>query len=140
MTEFWNLVQIGTVYLTNDEMSSGDKAICTVEGMDVFGIGQDGSQSRSLNNVVYTQLQDTNESPVTINIPKMESGLYDAVRDVFTAWTVTPTDFTFAVTGVPDNFTGTAKPRWDNAPPISYTGERVGTQIWGVVIRLWAKD
>jgi hypothetical protein len=141
MTEFWNLIQIGSVYLTDTEGSTGDKAMATVQGMDKFGIAQLAQQTKAIDGRVYTQFQAIIDAPVTIDVPKMESELYDAVRDVFTAWIATPTDFTFAVTGVPENFTGTAKPRWETGePPISYTGERVDTQIWGVTIRLWVTD
>jgi hypothetical protein len=139
MTEFWNLIQIGSVYLTSNEASNGGKLICTIEGMDVFGIGYDGSQDRSLSNVVYTQLQATNESAVDIKIPLLHYDLYDAIRDVITAWIATPTDFTFNVTGIPDNFTGTAKPRWE-PKPLEYSGERVGDYLRDATLRLWVKD
>lgn len=141
MTEFWNLIQIGNEYLTDDTLSSGDKAIATIQGMDKFGIGTGAGHSQALDFTVYTQFQNYKDAPVTINVPKMESDLYDAIRDVFTSWITTPTDFTFAVTGVPENFSGTAKPRWEgDDPPISFTGERVDNQIWGVTIRLFATD
>lgn len=141
MTEFWNLIQIGNEYLTDDTSSTGDKAINTIAGMDKFGIGQAAGHNKALDGTVYTQFQAIKDAEVTISVPKMESSVYDAIRDVFTAWIATPTDFTFNVTGVPENFSGTAKPRWEGEqPPISYSGERVDTQIWGVTIRLFVTD
>ena len=66
----------------------------------------------------------------------MPSDLYDAVRDVVQAYIDSPAPFTFALTGQPENFTGTAKPAW-NPKPLEYSGEFIGTKIRDVVIRLY---
>lgn len=139
MVELFNQIQIGTVYLTSTAAAGGTKYIATVQGLDVFGIAAAVQDIRALSGTVYQQSQTIVDAPVTINVPLMEATMYDAIRDVFTAYLATPSAFTFAVTGQPENFSGTAKPAFD-PKPLEFDGGRIGDKITNVVIRLYVTD
>ena len=102
------LIQIGSVYATIDNLSSGTRYISQVEGL--YALIDNVQSSRALDGTVYNQYQTVKDVPVTITFPLIDSTKGDAIRDVVQAAITGDTTYALNITADLGTFTFTAKP------------------------------
>lgn len=128
---FWK-IQLGSYYLTDDGLTSGVRAICSVEGLDAF-VNTDGTdpiavqEIRALGGTVYQQQQIVVDAPITVKFPKLSTTLFNNIKTVLSTYNGTPSPFTLVFTGTPGTFAGTGKPRF--APTALQMGSTYQNQL-----------
>lgn len=130
-----NLIQLGTLYITDSEGSGGVKYLSTVKGTDALELDAEGQDIVALDGTAYSQFSGVIDAPIDIEVPLMEVSMKDAIAGVFQAYIDTPTPFTFVITGDPGTFTGTGKPRFPK--PLEYSGEFFNGKLKNVKLKLY---
>lgn len=104
------LVQFGSVYLTDDNLSTGTRYIASVDGLAKFALTDNIGVQRALDGTVYSQYQPVKDEEVVIRIPRMDFAKLDAVRDVINTAIAGSTTYALNITENGESFTFTAKP------------------------------
>ena len=104
------LIKFGSVYATEDNLSSGNRYIATVEGLEQYQLTDAVNVSRALSNKAYIQYQTIQDVPISVLFPLIDTTKYDAIRDVVQAAITGLTTFTLDITGDLGTFTFVAKP------------------------------
>jgi len=108
--DFYNLVKFGSVYATDDNLSTGTRYITRVSGTDALNNVNTVGSLRALSNVAYMQFGEVADVPISINFPLIDTAKFDAIKAVFDAATTALTTFALEITGEPGTFVLTAKP------------------------------
>jgi hypothetical protein len=102
------LVQFGSVYATDDNLSSGNRYICTVEGLYAL---TDLTQSiRAIDGTIYNQYQTVKDVEIVVRFPLIDTTKGDAIRDVVQNAITGATTYALNITADLGTFTFTAKP------------------------------
>ena len=112
------LIKFGaSLYMTNDNLSTGTRYIAEVSGLDAFKVTDQVQVTRALSNKAYINYQTIQDMPVEIVFPLIDTTKGAAVIAVIQAAITGLTTFTLDITGDAGTFTFTAKPDED---PISF--------------------
>ena len=76
------LIQYGSVYSTDDNLSSGTRYIAIVEGLENYQLAENVGATRALDGTIYNQYQAVKDVPLTVTFPRIDTTKYDAIRDV----------------------------------------------------------
>jgi hypothetical protein len=104
------LIQVGSVYLTNDGLSSGERYIAFVDGLDDLALTDNIGNIRAIDSTIYPQYQAVKDTEIKVRIPRMDWAKFDAVRDVIQTAVTGETTYTLNITVNGEAFTFTAKP------------------------------
>jgi hypothetical protein len=129
------LIQYGSVYLTDDNLSSGNRYIAFVEGLDDLALTDNIGNIRAIDGTIYLQYQAKKDTEIKVRIPKMDWAKFDAVRDVIQTAVTGETTYTLNITVNGEAFTFTAKPRG-----ITYDPSDVADAVEGVTITQYCVD
>ena len=102
------LLQFGTVYATEDNLSSGTRYICTVDGL--YALTETIQSVRAIDGTIYNQYQTVKDVPIKITFPLIDSTKGDAIRDVVQTAITGNTTYALNITSDLGTFTFTAKP------------------------------
>lgn len=104
------LIQFGTVFLTNDNLSTGIRYIAFVDGLDDIALTDNIQIIKALDGTVFSQFQPVKDTLITVRVPRMDFAKFDAIRDVINAAIAGSTTFNLNITANGEAFTFTAKP------------------------------
>lgn len=108
MSVVYPLLEFGSgVYATSTGGSSGNRLICTVEGLNI--VAEEIGGISALDFTRYAQYQ-TAKPLVTITFPLITTARFDAIRDVVQTAITGNTTFTLNITADLGTFTFTATP------------------------------
>lgn len=105
------LIQYGSVFSTDDNLSTGTRYIVIVEGLEAYQLAEAVGAERALDGTIYLQYQTLKDVPITITFPRIDVTKYDAIRDVIQTAITGNTTFALNITGDMGTFTFTAKPQ-----------------------------
>lgn len=108
MAVTYPLVQVGTVYATDDNLSTGDRYICEIEGL--YALTDLVQSIRAIDGTIYNQYQTVKDVPVTVRFPLIDTTKGDAIRDVVQGAITGSTTYALNITADLGTFTFTAKP------------------------------
>jgi hypothetical protein len=103
------LIQFGTEYCTDDNLSTGTRYICEVEGL--YALTDLVQSTRAIDGTIYNQYQAVKDVEVTVRFPLIDSTKGDAIRDVVQAAITGATTYALNITSDLGTFTFTAKPK-----------------------------
>jgi hypothetical protein len=124
------LIQIGTVYATDDNLSTGTRYIAEIEGL--YALTDLIQSTRAIDGTIYNQYQTVKDVEITVRFPLIDSTKGDAIRDVVQAAITGSTTYALNITSDLGTFTFTAKPKsvtfeqsilpskWANLTIVSY--------------------
>jgi hypothetical protein len=124
------LIQFGTVYATDDNLSTGTRYICEVDGLPALTDAIGGT--KAIDGTFYPQYQALKDIEVTVKFPLIDTTKGDAIRDVVQAAITGSTTYALNITSDLGTFTFTAKPKsvtfdqsilpskWANLTIVSY--------------------
>jgi hypothetical protein len=104
------LIKFGSVYATEDNMSSGTRYIAIVEGLEGYQLTDNVQTERALDGTIYNQYVPVKDVPVSVTFPLIDVTKYDAIRDVIQAAITGLTTYSLDITSDAGTFTFTAKP------------------------------
>lgn len=102
------LIQYGSVFSTDDNLSTGTRYIVIVEGLEAYQLAEAVGAERALDGTIYLQYQTLKDVPITITFPRIDVTKYDAIRDVIQTAITGNTTFALNITGDMGTFTFTA--------------------------------
>jgi hypothetical protein len=103
------LIQFGTEYCTDDNLSTGTRYICEVEGL--YALTDLVQSTRAIDGTIYNQYQTVKDVEITVRFPLIDSTKGDAIRDVVQAAITGSTTYALNITSDLGTFTFTAKPK-----------------------------
>jgi hypothetical protein len=132
------LIKFGaSLYMTDDNLSTGNRYIATVEGLDAFKVTDQVNVVRALSNKAYNQYQTILDMPVSITFPLIDTTKGAAVIAVVQAAITGLTTFALDITGDAGTFTFTAKPDED---PISFEQTILSSKWANFTVRCLCTD
>lgn len=102
------LIQFGSVYATDDNLSSGTRYISTIEGL--YALTDNVGVQRALDGTIYNQYQAVKDVLIAVTFPLIDTTKGDAIRDVAQAAIAGLTTYALNITSDLGTFTFTAKP------------------------------
>lgn len=130
-----NLIKLGSIYLTENNLISGRRFASEVTGLEdlqmpYFGrtrINADGSPS--------TFLTDVHGVAIAIKIFDIETSLFTSIKTAFADSLTNDASFAYVINGDTGNFTGQALPFY-NPTPIIHNGKFSGGFIKQVTLNI----
>jgi hypothetical protein len=125
----YNLVQIGSIYLTKDGLVSGKPCKTSVKGLDAMMITTAFQVIKALSGKPYLQLSDEQLGrPVSIEYESMDGGVFQDIVDAIQAAIDGLTTITLSVTGgAYGDFSGLTVVPDEN--PVRLSGDFSNTQV-----------
>ena len=130
MSITYPLIQVGTVFCTDDNLSTGTRYIVEVEGL--YALTDTIQSVRAIDGTIYNQYQAVKDVPITVRFPLIDETKGDAIRDVIQTAITGNTTYALNITSDLGTFTFTAKPgsctfeqsilpdKWANLEILSY--------------------
>lgn len=104
------LIQFGAVYATDDNLSTGDRYISEIEGLEQFALADRIGTESALDFTRYSQVQAVKDMLVRVRFPLIDFAKFDAIRDVVNTAAAGLTTYPLNITINGEAFTFTAKP------------------------------
>ena len=105
------LIKFGaSTYLTDDNLSTGDRYIASVDGLDKLALTHNIGTTRGIDGTVYPQYQAVKDTEIVVRVPRMDFTKCDAIRDIINTAIAGNTTYALDITVNGESFTFTAKP------------------------------
>lgn len=130
----YSTVKIGSYWLTDDGTSSGSPCRTGISGLGGLWLDHSGTQFKSLDGSVYTQVRQTNGrgAEVSIEIEQMPQAMFENVLGAIQSSVAFSTALTVEITGDGGNFYLSCVPLFPE--PVTYSGQFVDGRIRGVTL------
>ena len=103
----WHTIQLGSLWLTDDNLSTGNGYINEIEGISVLKRGKVGQANVALDGTVWKQRFPVKGSPLRISFNLMESADFESLVTILNACDV-GSDIAFTISGDTGTYYGTA--------------------------------
>ncbi|MGB4823407.1 MAG: hypothetical protein WBP82_00695 [Leuconostoc mesenteroides] len=110
----FHLVQIDTVYLTDDGLITGKPCKTNVTGLGLFGVDKVGTTRPQASGRPRTQLALRKNAPIEVSIDFIHIDVYDEILERFQESLDDDTDFSLNISGIGTTLTITAVPDFPN--------------------------
>jgi hypothetical protein len=125
----WHSIQIGSLWLTADNTSTGGPMINNITGLGTMKNGRVGQTITALDGTVWKQRFPITGLPFSINFPAMDQTNFNAATAIVSAADAAGTNLAIRIAGLTDTYSLTAA-TGDN--PIEFDGSYIATTIFNV--------
>ncbi len=122
MYDAWNLIQINSLYLTDNQSAGGVKYISVVRGLDQLAVTASIQVIKSLSGKPHLNSTALLGKPISIELENILETDHDAVVDIIQAYIDDATAITLSFTGAPyGDFSNISVVPDEN--PVRFSGE-----------------
>jgi hypothetical protein len=132
----YNLIKIDSVYITDDNLSSGDRAISRVSNIHHLYNGFYGNSRNNADGSEVDHFSDIIDLPMDIEFNWMYVTKLDAIKAVLAQWKLDGQRFDVEIVGEMGTFTGTGKFSLRDGAPINFGTTYFSNKVNDVTVRI----
>jgi hypothetical protein len=132
----YNLIQLGAVFITDDNTDSGDRAISRVSNIHHLYNDFYGNSDRHADGSEIDQISDIVDLPMDIEFNWMYIDKLDAIKAVLAQWYSDGLRFDVEIAGEMGTFTGTGKFSLREGAPIEFGTTYFTNKVNDVTVRI----